>query len=115
MSTSLFMVRPKIKKNVCLLHPCLPTFFFFFFFFFLVGPNFHWKITIFPLRSNVRKKKKKMHFFFPIYLPNQKIQGSGTANKQFFKDGLMNATFKIKHSKSKGMLEKESNMSVRCG
>ena len=26
----------------------------------------------------------------------------------------MNATFKIKHSKSKGMQEKESNMSVRC-
>ena len=26
--------------------------------------------------------------FFPTYLPNQKIQGRGTANKQFFKDGL---------------------------
>ena len=24
---------------------------------------------------------------FPTYLPNQKIQGMGTANKQFFKDG----------------------------
>ena len=26
---------------------------------------------------------------FPTYLPNQKIQGRGTANKQFFKDGLI--------------------------
>ena len=27
-------------------------------------------------------------YFFPTYLPNQKIQGKGTANKQFFNDGL---------------------------
>ena len=26
--------------------------------------------------------------FFPTYLLNQKIQGRGTANKQFFKDSL---------------------------
>ena len=32
--------------------------------------------------------KKKKIIFFPTYLPNQKIQGRGTANKQFFKDGL---------------------------
>ena len=41
---------------------------------------------IFPLRSSERKNK--YDFFFPSYLPNQKIQGRGTANKQFFKDGL---------------------------
>ena len=84
------------------LTPCPFFFFFFFFFFFLplleyiyyicilffsFWPHFHQKITIFPLRSNVRnkyaKKKKKI---LPTYLPNQKIQGRGTANKHFFKD-----------------------------
>ena len=28
---------------------------------------------------------------------------------------VLNATFKIKHSKLKGMQAKESNMNVRCG
>ena len=27
--------------------------------------------------------------YFPTYLPNQKIQDRGTANKQVFKDGLI--------------------------
>ena len=35
-------------------------------------PHFHQKITIFPLRSNVRKNKYAKTFF-PTYLPNQKI------------------------------------------
>ena len=42
-------------------------------------PHLHQKITIFPLCSNVRKKICKQNFF-PTYLPNQKLQGSGTAN-----------------------------------
>ena len=29
-------------------------------------------------------KKNKMQFFFSTYLPNQKVQGRDTANKQFF-------------------------------
>ena len=75
-------IRPKIKKNVCLLYPYLPTFtppsppqkkkkknigFFFFF--------FHQKITIFPLRSKVKikKKKKKKMFFLPTY-PTKKYR-----------------------------------------
>ena len=33
-------------------------------------------------------KENKNFFFFPTYLPYQKIQGKSTANKQFFKDGL---------------------------
>ena len=33
------------------------------------------------------------NLFFPTYLPNQKIQGKGTANKQFFKDGLGDIPF----------------------
>ena len=43
-------------------------------------------------------KEKKM-IVFPTYLPNPKIQGSGTANKQFFKDGLrapMNTIVELK-------------------
>ena len=35
-------------------------------------------------------KEKKIltkKIFFHTYLPNQKIQGKGAANKQFFKDG----------------------------
>ena len=35
-----------------------------------------------------KKKKYAKNFFFPTYLLNQKIQGRGTANKQFFKDSL---------------------------
>ena len=35
-------------------------------------------------KKNYEIKKK----FFPSYLLNQKIQGRGTANKQFFKDGF---------------------------
>ena len=50
------------------------------------------QIMIFPLRSDVRKKKYAKKFF-PTYLPNQKIQGRGTANKQFFKDGLIGTSF----------------------
>ena len=62
----------------------LPDFFFFFFFF---CPTFFRK-SRFPITQKCKttkyaKKKKKN----PTYLPNQKIQGSGTANKQFFKDG----------------------------
>ena len=34
-------------------------------------------------------KEKNMHFF-PTCLPNQKIQGSGAANKPVFNDGLTN-------------------------
>ena len=44
----------------------------FFFFFFL--PHFHQKITIFPLRSNVKKKKKKKKkyaIFLPTYPTKQ--------------------------------------------
>ena len=49
-------------------------------------PHFHQKITIFPISQQCKKKnmQKKM---FPTNLPNQKIQGRGTANKHFFKDG----------------------------
>ena len=94
-STIISCAGPKIKN--CLFAVSIPTHFespypkrFFFFFFlhfwkiFFFWPHFHQKIivTIFPLRRNVRKK---MHFF--SYLPNQNIQGRGTANKQIFKNG----------------------------
>ena len=35
-------------------------------------------------QTNKKKKKKQQRF---SYLPNQKLQGRGTANKHFFKDG----------------------------
>ena len=42
------------------------------------------------------KKKNMQTIFFP-YLPTQpKIQGRGTANKQFFKDGLTIHVYSIK-------------------
>ena len=86
-------IRPSIKKN-CLLYPYLPTFN-------LPTQNFFWhfwKIELifapfssenhdFPIMQQW-KKKKIMNIFFPTYLPNQKIQDRGTANKQFFKDDL---------------------------
>ena len=46
----------------------------------------------FPIRQQCKEKKyakKKKKKNFPTYLPNQQIQGRGTANKQFFKDGLI--------------------------
>ena len=39
-------------------------------------------------------KKKKI---FPTYLPNQKLQGRGTANKIFFKDGLIHLPKYVTH------------------
>ena len=52
----------------------------------------------FPLLSYFHQKIRFSHYaamkektklcFFPIYLPIQNIQDRGTANKQFFKDGL---------------------------
>ena len=53
-----------------------------------------WKIKLFS-HIFIRKSrfsyyaamKAKNNFFFPTYLPNHKIQDSGTANKQCFKDG----------------------------
>ena len=36
-----------------------------------------------------KNKKICQKKFFPTYLPNQKLQGRDTANKQFFKDGLI--------------------------
>ena len=83
-----------VDKN-CLLYPNLPTFnaptqnfFQHFWKIKLFLPHFHQKITTLPLWSNERKKKKYEKTFFP--LPSyQKIQGRGTANKQFFKDGLI--------------------------
>ena len=41
----------------------------------------------FPITEQGKKKNMK-NKIFPTYLPNQKIQGRDTANKQFFKDGL---------------------------
>ena len=82
---------------MCLLYPYLPTFKpptqTFVWHFWKIKcflRHFHQKIMIFPLCSNVREKickKKKKKKRNPTYLPNQKIQGRGTANKQFFKDG----------------------------
>ena len=55
--------------------------------FFFLPHFFYQKIMIFSLCK--MKKKKNICNFFP-YLPNQpKIQSRGTANKQFFKNGLM--------------------------
>ena len=42
-----------------------------------------------------KKKQNMQEFFFPTYLPNQKIQGRGTANKQFFKDGFIDKLLKL--------------------
>ena len=36
-----------------------------------------------------------MNCYIPTYPPNQTIQGRGTANKQFFKDGLKIAKFTL--------------------
>ena len=58
-----------------------------------------WKIIFFstifirksryPHHAAMKEKEKyaTKKFFFPTYLPNQKIHGRGTANKQVFKDG----------------------------
>ena len=92
-------IRPKIKKNVCLLYPYLPTLppplsspppkkkkkkNIGFLLLFFSSENHDFPIT----QKCKKKKKKKKKNVFPTYVPNQKIQGRGTANKQFFKDGL---------------------------
>ena len=43
------------------------------------------------------KEKYNINLFFPTYLSNQKIQGMGTANKHFFKDGFIDS-FSCKHA-----------------
>ena len=43
------------------------------------------------------KEKYNINLFFPTYLSNQKMQGMGTANKHFFKDGLIDS-FSCKHA-----------------
>ena len=43
------------------------------------------------------KEKYNIIFFLPTYLPNQNLQGKGTANKHYFKDGLIDS-FSCKHS-----------------
>ena len=48
-----------------------------------LGPTFIRKSLLFSLSSN---KMEKISIY--LYLPNQKIQGRSTANKQFFKDSL---------------------------
>ena len=41
------------------------------------------------------KEKYNINLFFPTY-PTKKVQGMGTANKHFFKDGLIDS-FSCKH------------------
>ena len=43
----------------------------------------------------MKEKKYVQTNFFPMYLPNQKMQGRDTANKQFFKDGLVGVTVEL--------------------
>ena len=56
------------------------------------GPIFIRKSRFFPMMEQW-KKKNNINLFFPTYLPNQK---KSTANKHFFKDGLMDS-FSCKH------------------
>ena len=58
-----------------------------YFFFFFFAP-FSSENHDFPIMQQCKKKNICKNKFFPTYLLNQKIQGRGTANKQFFKDGL---------------------------
>ena len=49
--------------------------------------HFHQKIAVLSLFSSEMKKERKNEKILS-YLPNQNIQGRGTTNKQFFKDGF---------------------------
>ena len=79
-------------KIVCFLYAYLPTFnpptqnFFWHFWkiFFFFAPFSSESHNFFPLRSNVRKKKYAI-FFFPTYLPNQKIQGRVQQTNNFLR------------------------------
>ena len=80
------------KKKFCLLYPPLTQNLFWHFLKIIFFCLFFIRKSQFPHYAAMKKKKKKNMpkiFFFPTYLPNQKIQSRGTANKQFFKDGLM--------------------------
>ena len=86
--------RPSIKRKFVCYTPTfnpLPKTFFdtsgkYFFYAPLSSENHY-----FPIMQQWKEKKKKKKYankyFFPTYLPNQKIQGRGTVNKQFLKDG----------------------------
>ena len=82
-------IRPSIKK--CLLYPStfnpLPKTFFFCTSRKYVFAPFSSENHNFPIMQQWKKNKYAKNSF-PTYLPNQKIQGRGTANKQVFKDGL---------------------------
>ena len=58
--------------------------FFFFFFALFSSENQEFPIVQQCKRKNMQKKKKYIFFFLPT---QPKIQGRGTANKQFFKEG----------------------------
>ena len=86
-----------IKHHVCLLYPYIHTFnsptqnfltFFWHFWknIFFLAP-FSSENHDFPIMQQCKTKQLPKKFF-PTYLPNQKIQDRGTANKHFFKDGL---------------------------
>ena len=86
-------IRPSIKTIVC----CIPTY-----------PLYHppsspppklfwqfWKIkhflALFSSENHEFFPWWSINLFFPTYLLNQKLQGRGTANKHFFKDGLIDS------------------------
>ena len=62
-------------------------------------PIFIRKLSSSEEEKKILKKKKNIYIYINSYIPtypfNQNIQGRGTANKQFFKDGLKIAKFTL--------------------
>ena len=51
------------------------------------------KEKVYPIKKQNKKQKKTKQTYLPTYLPILKLMGWSTANKKYFKDGLITGRF----------------------